>query len=154
VAETCLARTNGTDEITQVCEQVRTSELARAQQLQTLLQQWYNTDYRPITDGNGGDTNNPTGVSTADQGKDRRDDARAQRFARLDDQRYGREILDYLIGHHAEGIRRSIPAFQQAYHMELIDVLQEATATDVEEIKLFRTYLCQLYNRCSLEVLQ
>lgn len=115
-------------ELRELCTDIRMAQAQEIQTMQSWLSSWYGTSHSPeIKPG------------------DRR---RMERMAALPPAAYEVEFMESMIRHHAIAIRRASVCLDRADHRELRNLCQNIIQTQLDEIRMMQTWLCEWYRHC------
>lgn len=91
--------------------------------MQTWLQTWYDSSYQPeMTPGSM---------------------QRMEKLASLAGAEYEIRFLELMIRHHRMAVIEGARCMERAYHPELIGLCESIVASQAEEIRLMRSWLCE-----------
>lgn len=115
-------------ELLQMCRGIRTTQSAEVQQMQSWLQAWYGTSYRPQMT--------------------REDKQQLQARSQLSDAEFEIAFMRAMIEHHQGAIMEAGDCLGAAYHKELIQLCGSIVEAQAAEIVTMRGWLCDWYQIC------
>lgn len=115
-------------ELRELCTDIRMAQTQEIAQMQSWLQAWYGTSHAPV-------------IKPGDQ-------RRMERMAALPPAEYEIEFMESMIRHHSIAIRRASVCLDRAEHPELLSLCQNIIQTQLDEIRMMQSWLCQWYDRC------
>ena len=116
-------------ELQTLCSEIIAVQQQEIVTMQTWLQDWYGVSYAPqMAEG-------------AMQ--------RMARMAGLSGAEFEIAFMKSMIRHHWKAVVRASGCLDRAYHQELVDMCAAIIETQVAEITLMRTWLCQWYGVCN-----
>jgi len=110
------------------CGDMKTAQQQEIDTLQAWLKAWYGKDHAP--------TMTPKEMQELET------------MAALPAEAFEVKFMKTMIPHHGEAITKSLQCMMRAFHSELISMCESIIAMQAEEIRLFRTWLCEWYGRC------
>jgi uncharacterized protein (DUF305 family) len=128
MADLCLDRTIH-PQLHQLCESIKETQTEEIATMQTWLENWYGIHHDPqMTPG-------------AQQ--------RMQKLASLTGAEFEIEFMKEMIQHHWMAVVRARECQARAYHPELIAMCHNIETTQLHEIELMGSWLCQWYDICN-----
>jgi uncharacterized protein (DUF305 family) len=123
MAEMCVDRAIHA-ELEALCMEIIETQTAEIETMQAWLRDWYRVDHEP-------DVRQPM-----------------KRLANLGGAEFEVVFMEMMIRHHARAVREGSRCVERAYHPELIQMCEAIVGTQIEEIRILRTWLCDWYGSC------
>lgn len=130
MAELCEGRVIHA-ELQEMCDSIKTMQLAEIELMQSWLQSWYGVTHEPQLSG-----------------KARR---QVERLSQLTGAEFEVAFMTMMIEHHSMALKMGIECLNEAYHSELINKCAEMVALQGDEIAQLRLWLMQWYGISDLD---
>ncbi|MDP8932443.1 MAG: DUF305 domain-containing protein, partial [Actinomycetota bacterium] len=128
MSEICLERAVH-HELRHLCRDIKTSQSAEIEELQSWLDDWYGISHEPE-------------MKPGEEAMLRELEARHGADFEI-------AFMESMIEHHRKAIHEADQCVDRAYHDELVDLCENMIETQSEEIALMESWLCEWYSRCS-----
>ena len=127
MSELCDGRTVHSD-LQALCEQIRSTQTAEIEQMQSWLMQWYELTHEPEMNA--------------------RMENMIERLSAMSGEEFEIEYMQMMIRHHEEAIREAGHCLERAQHEELLALCESISQAQEEEIAQLRDWLCDWYEIC------
>lgn len=124
----CLQEVDIDPEFRELCQTMLTDQSQEITLMQSWLQDWYGMPYGPqMMPGHA--------------------EMMAQ-LAALDGDQFEIEFLEMMAGHHLDAVREADRCLRVAEHDELVDLCSSIRTTQMAEVVLMRSWLCEWHDIC------
>lgn len=127
MTETCLEK-DVEQELLDLCQSIMTSQSQEIALMQSMLSDWYGIDHEPQMGPH-------DGHSMAD-------------LAALDGDEFEIAFMKMMAGHHLGAVEEAQRCLRMAEHDELLDLCNTIRTSQIEEIALMRSWLCDWHDIC------
>lgn len=115
-------------ELLDLCHSIVETQSAQIELMQRWLGDWYGISHEPeMTPG---------------------DERMMEKLAELSGEEFEIEFMSMMIKHHSRAVKEGMHCLDKAYHPELIDLCQNIVTSQLAEIELMQTWLCDWYGIC------
>lgn len=129
MASTCLSNATVHAELRELCAEIITAQTEEIATMQAWLQDWYGLSYSPqMTQG---------------------EQNRMERMAQMFGAEFEIAFMKSMIRHHWKAVVEASGCIDRAYHQELVALCANIIETQVAEITLMRSWLCEWYGVCN-----
>jgi uncharacterized protein (DUF305 family) len=115
-------------ELRSACENIKTTQMAEIEQMQSWLQDWYGVTHEPVMKPG--------------------DEQMMERLASLSGAEFEIAFMEMMIKHHEKAIKEGRHCLDKAYHAELREMCEDIISTQTAEIAQMEAWLCQWYGEC------
>jgi uncharacterized protein (DUF305 family) len=127
MAGICLQRAMH-EELLQLCEQIRDTQLEEIATMQTWLESWYGVSYAPEM---------TTGIMR-----------QMERMSELGTAEFEIAFMKSMIRHHWKAVVESAGCLERAHHPELVAMCGDIITAQAAEIEQMRSWVCLWYGIC------
>ena len=130
MAELCDGRTVHA-ELQEMCEEIKTAQLAEIATMQGWLLDWYGTTHDPVVD--------------------RKSQRQISQLSRYSGAEFEMRFMTMMSMHHAMAIESGAECLLRAYHPEMLNMCAMMIAAQGDEIAQMRLWLCDWHSVCELK---